>query len=578
MITYTPSWHNDFDFECEYIPSWYNDFDFPYLGCDNILGDVEMFDGDAAAADITIGVEWVGYDGSHLEFDLIETEIPWEFVAFDGADVDFKISPTAQFRFPLWHGEALSGDLSTYGFVYMHANADHGENIEFNLSRNQVLSFNVYDGEEVNSDILYSIAEGMVANAAQGENVEFDLSFSQISIRSYIKHGEQVIIDGFSTLKPLELPIINASCGEELSRVVFAPSYRLTGDTYHDVGSCVADLINTQDGLWRVRTGEQSSIELSIDYGMHSNGYAGENVEVDLLTREPIGIEANAYDGHGWYIDLRHLYSAPLYPYPIINDSWMDVAIDPAWLHFSTCKSCKLPIVHDDIIIRLERFEDVRTTWSAEIETSTTFELTRDIRPETNSYGGEELKFHMDTVEVIEIAMGYDGSSIVPLYLTTEEKIITDRTNPILDGTEIITDNGSFEPIPEEFVYTRAGEQCFTQLSAQRNPEAALVTGDILTWDLTVESWEMSIRHGEEIAFSLFATVQLAFDAYDGSSTEQVIYHGEHVEFNIKLTYDVEWQETGCLDNEWTYEDKSENTPVAIEQTPFRHSLKARCY
>jgi hypothetical protein len=45
-----------------------------------------------------------------------------------------------------------------------------------------------------------------------------------------------------------------------------------------------------------------------------------------------------------------------------------------------------------------------------------------------------------------------------------------------------------------------------------------------------------------------------------------------------KLTYDVEWQETGCLDNEWAYENKSENTTVTVEQTPFRHSLKARCY
>ena len=83
----------------------------------------------------------------------------------------------------------------------------------------------------------------------------------------------------------------------------------------------------------------------------------------------------------------------------------------------------------------------------------------------------------------------------------------------------------------------------------------------------------------------LSTTVRLDFNAADGSFNEQSlynppinIYQGEHMEFQMKLTYDVEWQETGCLDNEWTYENKAENTTVAVEQTPFRHSLKARCY
>ena len=89
MITYTPSWKNDFDFECEYIPSWYNDFDFPYLGCDNILGEIDIHDGCGVSVDIVVGEEWNLVHGQHLSFELTQTDIPWEFVCSDGSDVGF---------------------------------------------------------------------------------------------------------------------------------------------------------------------------------------------------------------------------------------------------------------------------------------------------------------------------------------------------------------------------------------------------------------------------------------------------------------------------------------------------------
>ena len=587
MTTYTPSWKNDFDFECEYIPSWYNDFDFPYLGCDNILGEVDIHDGCGVSAAITIGEEWNLFNGQHLSFELTQTEIPWEFVCFDGSDVEFRISPSANFGTTMWQGESVIGDLKTYGFVFLHSNSWHGDNIGLQLTQDIVFSFDVYSGDSVLSDICYSIADGMQYDIGHGEQVSFDLNFNSTALKGRIEHGETVIIDGFTTVNPVPLSSRNVEHGSELAKFHLTSEYRFSSNYYHESGSCVAELINTEEGLWRARHGELTLIELSADYGLPLSLYAGEQVSVELLTRDPVYISTTAFDGHSWHVDLRHLYSAPLYPYPIVNDSWFDVAIDPAWLHFSTCKSCKLPIVHDDFIIRLERFEDIRETWSAEIGTATSFELTRDIRPEITIETGEMMTVSMDTVIETEPGMMFDGSGVYPFYLTTEEKTSTDRTNPILDGNEIITDNGSPEQTPEEFLTSRAGEQCFVRLSVPRHPEAHLTGGELLNWDLTVyKPWEIKIHHGERLDFiSLSTTVRLDFNVFDGSIYEQTlydppthIYHGEHMEFQMKLTYDVEWQETGCLDNEWTYENKNDNTPVVIEQTPFRHSLKARCY
>lgn len=587
MITYTPSWKNDFDFECEYIPSWYNDFDFPYLGCDNILGEIDIHDGCGVSGDIVVGVEWNLVHGQHLSFELTQADIPWEFVCSDGSDVGFRISPSANFGTTMWQGESLSGDLKTYGFVYLSSNSWHGDNVRVQLSLDRIFSFDAFSGDIVSSDIRYSIADDMKYDIGHGEQVSFDLNFNSTSVRGRIEHGESVIIDRFITVNPVPLTPRNIEFGSEITNSILTNEYHFNANHYHESGSCVADIINTEDGLWRVRHGELTLIELSADYGLPTTLHSGEQVSADLLTRDPVHISASAVDGHSWHVDLRHLYSPPLYPYPIVNDSWFDVAIDPAWTHFSTCKSCKLPIVHDALIIRLERFEDIRETWSAEIGTATSFELTRDIRPEITIDAGEMMTGSMDTIVETEPNIMFDGSGVYPFYLTTDEKTSTDRTNPILDGNEIITDNGSPEQTPEDFLTTRAGEQCFAKLAIPRLPKADLTGGEFIVLDLSVyEPWEIKIRHGEHLnVVNLSTTVRLNFNVFDGEEQEQTfydppthIYHGEHMEFRMKLTYDVEWQEAGCLDNEWTYENKNDNTPVVIEQTPFRHSLKARCY
>ena len=584
-MTYTPNWKNDFNFECEYIPSWYNDFNFPDLGCDNILGDFDVYVGSVSTLDITIGEEWSAVHGQHLSVELTQTQIPWDFLCYDGAQVNSRIAPSANFGTTMGSGESLSAGLTTFGFVFMAANSWYGENLDTTLTRDRILSFDLLAGEEFNSDIRYSIADGMKGNIGHGESVTVDINFNSMTFRSNIGHGESVTVDKFTTILPVPLSLKPIEHGDELKGAL-SNSYRFVTNQYHDIGSCVAELINTEEGLWRARSGELASLTLSADYGVLTRTYCGEQINVALQTKEPVRLSADIIDGHSWHVSLHHLYSAPLYPYPMVNDSWFDVAIDPAWLHLSTCRSCKLPIVNDQLIIRLERFEDIRTTWSAEIGTATSFSLTRDIRPDVIVESGEMMVFSMDTIIEITPDKMIDGSTIYPLYLTTAEKTITDRTNPILDGDDVITDNGSPEPIPEEFLSTRAGEQCFASLAIPRHPETEFSSGEVIKWDLTEDKpWEIIIGHGERLNFVLSTTVRLDFNAADGSFNEQSlynppinIYQGEHMKFQMKLTYDVEWQETGCLDNEWTYENKAENTTVAVEQTPFRHSLKARCY
>lgn len=585
MITYTPTWENNFDFECEYISHWYNDFNFPDLGCGNILGDFEASSGEIAAFAITVGEEWLAYHGQALAFDLTQTVIPWEMFCYGGEVLQPRVSPSYSVGTVLGHGDHIAVDLKTTGFSYLFpSGAKHGESLAFDISRQFHLSSDLYDGSLADSNIRYSVLDSMKAVAFCGENIAVDMQFDSIAIKSHINHGEQCVVAGLSTIRPTPVDVGSILDGSNAECVL--SNYYQLGMNITSGENIALEITKTQDGLYRAHAGERLDVSFMAENHFSPACRDGVKVDFELTTRAPVRIESTAYDGHSWDVDLHHLYSPALYPYPIVNDSWFDVAIDPAWLHFSTCRSCKLPIYHDDFLIRLERFEDIRTTWSAEIEAVMSFELSRDIRPELVSFGGEYMAVSMDVVTETEISPIIDGSTLANVYLTTEERIDTDKNNPIPDGDDIISDNGLPDATPEQFVNARSGEYVLANLGVERHIEVNISHGNEIIVDLTPDKpMEFDIRDGQELRFDIATTISLWPNVFDGSDFEPKIYeppvrieHGEQVEFWLKLTYDVEWQETGCLDNEWTYDNKTLNTTVTVEQTPFRHSLKARCY
>ena len=61
-------------------------------------------------------------------------------------------------------------------------------------------------------------------------------------------------------------------------------------------------------------------------------------------------------------------------------------------------------------------------------------------------------------------------------------------------------------------------------------------------------------------------------------------FTGESISVGLTITFEVEFLERGCLDNEYKYmtpngdEDKEKFNPVAVELEPFAHEIKARCF
>ena len=89
--------------------------------------------------------------------------------------------------------------------------------------------------------------------------------------------------------------------------------------------------------------------------------------------------------------------------------------------------------------------------------------------------------------------------------------------------------------------------------------------------------------HGQILQPGLATTVRLNPEFDYGASLSATLYDppimmydGSRLDFSMKLVYDVEWTETGCVDNEWV--DANGEHKVAIEMEEFRHSLKARCF
>ena len=601
-MSYQPSWNNDFDFDCLYVPSWLNDFDFPYLGCGNIIGEFDIPHGEQTKVALSSSSECLVYHGSTIAVELTSTVLPWDVLAFAGEDGRCHLSASYDVSAPQSFGEQVQFDLKTTIIPYLFSNSWHGENADIDVAMYRHFDANIYDGDNTNigvaryGHLASNLLDGSGANAnlqisvsprkvmsdfvvSHGDEMAASLNFGNVSFSSNIVAGESVAITQFETLQSVDLSESNFPDGHNVESALalvrwFAPNV-VVGENF------TANMGVVKGGnQWRALAGDEMLASMSAQYDVGVNCGTGEVGLLDLTTRDPIHIATTVYDGHGWYVTMRHLYSAPLYPYPIINDSWLDVAIDPHWLHFHTCRSCKLPIHAWTFHIRLDGYDDIRTQHSAEIETATTIELTTEVYPESVAFAGEFMSLSMDTiVEVDTLNSILVGSGIYPFYLTTEERTNTDHTNPRPDGSSVITDNGSPEHQPEQFWTMRGGEYVLGRLSAERYPEASLTTGTRIDWDLAVYTpWEIISWPGERVEMDLATTLRIGANVWQGETSDATldepdwkISHGEQVEFRVKLTYDVEWLETGCLDNE-------AETTATVEQESFRHSLKARCF
>jgi hypothetical protein len=119
-----------------------------------------------------------------------------------------------------------------------------------------------------------------------------------------------------------------------------------------------------------------------------------------------------------------------------------------------------------------------------------------------------------------------------------------------------------------------------------------LPVGEHLDCMLTVyDLWRVTVWVGEHLDCYLATDMNIRVRATTGESLRVtmeepsvLIGDGATLVATLTNTFDVEFLERGCLDNEYKYidengdEDKEKFNPVAVELEPFLHNIQARCF
>jgi hypothetical protein len=178
--------------------------------------------------------------------------------------------------------------------------------------------------------------------------------------------------------------------------------------------------------------------------------------------------------------------------------------------------------------------------------------------------------------------------------LLKDTGVDTDLTNPIIDGGNVNVELGVDDPNPPKYWSVRGGEYVLCNFGTESWMAANFRDGAEIVGTLTVpDAWIIKIHHGQRIDFELSTTVQMAANFRDGAEINKFDFYsppylagaGEYMEATLKIDYEIEFNETGCLDNEHQYYeedgssvDKLKTTTATVEMKPFKHSIKARCY
>ena len=494
---------------------------------------------------------------------------------------------------PIPSGENFDSRLSTN--AQLKFNIESGENHETKLSVEESLSTSARDGALFNFDIEIFPTKGLEFEYTVGEYSELTLNTGTVVMRPLMYSGESISPFNIDFTPPVILSNINAYHGSVLSQSVINSTFIGIKTNASDGSELSLDLIIDNGELHHYGVGENYESTLStFDAISVKPYYDGSTLDNDITFVPPVSMQFNAYHGYNFQIPIDHLYSPSLVFYPMMCDSWFDMSIEPATTHFELCNSCDYPVISDTVHFLQERYEDIRMSYSAEIGTRFSIELTRDITLSSNAYAGESLEHRLAEPLILGTFNAYHGYSSADQITIIEDKgFDVDLSNPIIDGDNANVELGTDDPTPEKYHVYRDGAIGWTDLSINYRLNIVTYDGAEMITTLTVEQpWEVKFGFGAHLDFELSTTVRITADYYDGTNTKAVFYEpsnnsygGEEMVATLKIEYEVDFDEVGCLDNEHKYYkedgvtvDELKTTVASIELLPFTHSLKARCY
>lgn len=354
----------------------------------------------------------------------------------------------------------------------------------------------------------------------------------------------------------------------------------------------IEELVETRPPKPQIFTGEYLPLvhlRTEIQYTDLPLFHSGCEVTAELEVKPAPSFEVDVYAGQDIWVTLDRLKAVTLRPYNITSSSWFNVEMDNTSTIFGMCKRCE-PLVGCTFEIMFDRYDSYLWETSANIATKVDINLATHSRLYFDAYAGQYAESRLfnrylplDGVEM------YAGQTMRHNTLLYPKSFVFDDTAdiPDADSTDIDLTETNARPFLN---WATTGQHLDPMLSATPHIKTKAHSGQMVEFKLI--NWVFPrMYHGQHLKPHIATTIRLEFTAYYGSGMVHYeppepipMYHGQTMEVRMQIDYGVDFEEIGCVSNEYIKfldngePDYENSTPHAIEFERFEYTIRGICY
>ena len=526
-----------------------------------------------------------------------------------GEWLTFRLATIRNLDAPLRAGESLRIDLEV---LSMRTDVGVGENVLLSLDVYDLVNPRSYTGETITTSLTTTAAFSIAVNTGEvaaaipewpaasflSSNLSAGGAFTLFLNTNQDHRFSTDLGDGQSLVASLTLPVrsdmqITAWAGAVALLPFFSTAASLGAVMFFDGSTLAVEDLNEVSN-YKAADGVTLTASFSASPSFTSTAFDGATLRTTLEVRPPAQLASTFHTGEEFLFPTMSLMIAA----PLRVTFCDGVFIEASESTSTTYYDLEGPPSRPNQLkwwLDMNQFEFIDMppsfSWGSGPGIVVTVDLQTRPRFQISVSTGES--FVMDRgYDYLEVT-AHQGIGTRPLsyfYIEPTINLCYPNVFPNTDSMEVELD---FDEETCYADYLHDGQSLKSSLSCIHTVAPVWWNeGSLLTFNLTIyDFWRVQIWDGQWLDLYLgivpaFPT-QVSVGESLGITLEEPTVEigvGESLEMDLTITFEVEFLEQGCLDNEYRYmtpngdEDLEKFTPVAVEFEPYSHEIKARCF
>lgn len=487
-------------------------------------------------------------------------------------------------------GESVSLTLDVYDLVGLPGFA--GETLQAALTTTSSLAVGMYSGEQHTPVATFHPASYMSMSLSTGEQFAPALSTKQ-EHRFATELGDGQAFALAVTLPVRADMVVAMSTGSTFAMPVFSTAVALGAITAYQ-GSSIS--VTSLDEVSNYKAADGASLSVTIEAYPYFSPVAGDgtNLAAALDTRPPAGMSCAFHVGEWASAESMNTRVAVPLRVTFCDGVFVEASDSTATTYYDLEGAPSYPN-------RLQWWLDMNQFEFIDMPPSFSWGSGPGVVVQVDLQARPRFSISCATGESFALERGYDYMEVTAqtglmgreqeyFYIEPHINLCYPNVFPNTDAMEVELDFNE-ETCYADYLYEgqalRSALSCVYTVAPVWWEEGSHLDFVLSIYDL----WRVQFWAGERLTCYLGTLPSLQINAHAGETilgrfeepTIQV-HTGEVMELALTISFDVEFLEMGCLDNEYKYmtpdgdEDKEKFNPVAVELEPFAHEIKARCF